>query len=243
MMKGEIISSFVPLLKAKNNRIPWRILPAWLLGNRLRILMYHSIAEDTLDIHAVSSMEFRRHMQALQSKQVVSLRVAMEYLQNGRPLNSVVVITFDDALLDFYTHAIPILREFGYPVSMFVPTGLVGGKAAWDGFDQTKPLMTWKQLEECQKWNISFGSHTASHAVLTACDNRSLRDELSNSLETLGDRLENVLPVLAYPGGFQDGRVRMAARQAGYRGGLGVSSRWGNGRESDLMQLRRERFH
>ena len=223
--------------------LPWRVLPSWLLDKRLHILMYHGVSDDLSDPHAMPPEEFHRQMQALQSKQVVSLHEGLEYLQDGSPLHNMTVITFDDALLEFYSNALPILQDFGFPITMFIPTGLVGGKAAWDSFDQSKPLMTWKQLEECQKGNVSFGSHTVNHAVLTKCDDVSLRNELAISLQTLRERLENVLPVLAYPGGFQDERVRMAARQAGYRGGLGVSSRWGNGRESDLMQLRRERFH
>ena len=204
--------------------------------------MYHSISDNPLDPHAIPPEEFRRQMQALQSKQVVRLCEGLEYLHDGSPLHNMTVITFDDALLDFYSNALPILQEFGYPITMFIPTGRVGGKAVWDSFDKTKSLMTWKQLEECQKGNVSFGSHTVNHAVLTECDDISLQNELAISLQTLRERLENILPALAYPGGYQDGRVRQAASMAGYACGLGVSSRWGNGHESDLMQLRRERF-
>jgi len=220
--------------------IPWRALPAWLRGNRLKILMYHGISSNLNDPHAISTKDFQKQMQFLRSKKVVSLAVGLKLLQSRHSLYDTYVITFDDALLDFYTQALPVLREFGYPVTMFVPTGLVGGKAIWDSYDKTKPLMTWQQLDECQQWNVSFGSHTLNHVRLTECDEVTQMNELTFSLQTLHDRLGNVIPALAYPGGYHNERVQDAARHAGYTCGLVASSRWGNGPESDLFQIRRQ---
>jgi peptidoglycan/xylan/chitin deacetylase (PgdA/CDA1 family) len=214
-----------------------------LLGSRLRILMYHSISENQCDPHAISPPEFERQMRFLQSAQVISLREGIKRLGEKRSVKNTWVITFDDALLDFYTTAMPILREFGYPVSLFIPTGLVGKGAVWDSYDKSKPLMTWEQLQECQRWQVGFGSHTVNHICLTECDEISLANELQLSLTTLQNNFENALPALAYPGGYHDARVREAASSAGYICALGASSHWGNGSESDLFQLRRERMN
>lgn len=223
--------------------IPWQSLPAWLAGKRLRILMYHSISENPGDPHAISPSEFKRQMRSLQAAHVISLEEGLECLEYRRPLKNIWVITFDDGLMDFYTTALPILREYGYPATVFVPTGLVGKSTVWDSYDKTKSLMTWHQMEECQQWNVTFGSHTANHARLTECNDEILMNELQISLQTLQNRLERVISALAYPGGYHDARVRQAARVAGYYCALGASSRWGNGPESDLFQLRRERFN
>lgn len=222
--------------------IPWHSLPAWLFGNRLRILMYHSISENPRDPHAISPLEFNRQMLSLQNAHVISLEEGLKYLKDKQSLRNVWAITFDDGLLDFHTIALPILREYGYPATMFLPTGLVGKSAGWDSYDKTKPLMTWTQLEECQQWNITFGSHTASHTKLTECTDEILMNELQTSLQTLKSRLKSVIPALAYPGGYHDDRVRQAVRAVGYHCALGSTSRWGNGSESDLFQLRRERI-
>jgi peptidoglycan/xylan/chitin deacetylase (PgdA/CDA1 family) len=103
--------------------------------------------------------------------------------------------------------------------------------------------MTWGQLEECQQWNITFGSHTTNHARLTTCNNEILIEELQSSLSILRARLDGVLPALAYPGGYNNIQVRQAVCASGYTCALGASSHWGNGYESDWFQLRRERFH
>jgi len=222
--------------------IPWSILPAWMMGKRLKILMYHSVSTNQLDPHAISPQEFSQHMRALQGKQVVSLEESLDLLHTGTSLHNTYVITFDDALLDFYMNAMPILKDFGYPVTMFVPTGLVGGKAIWDSYDKSKDLMNWKQMEECQQWNITFASHTVNHARLPECSDAVLMNELQTSLQMLKDNLGQVIHALAYPGGYHDTRVRQAAQRVGYNCALGASSRWGNGPESDLFQLRRVRF-
>lgn len=223
--------------------VPWQSLTAWLIGDRLRILMFHSISENPRDPHAISPAEFKRQMYSLQTAQVISLEEGLKRLRDQRPLKNVWVITFDDAIRDFYTTALPILENFGYPVTIFVPTGLVGKNAIWDSYDKSRPLMTWRQMEECQRWDVTFGSHTVNHARLTECNNEILMDELQISLQTLQNRLEHVIPALAYPGGYHDARVRQAARAIGFNCALGASSRWGNGPETDLLQLRRERFN
>jgi len=204
--------------------------------------MYHSITDNRGDPHAIPPAEFQKQMKALETKHVVSLSEAMDLLRSDRPLRNIYVITFDDAYLDFQTNALPVLREFGYPATMFVPTGLVGSCAVWDSFDKSKPLMTWKQLEECQQGNVAFASHTVTHARLTECSDAVLMDELQISLQMLEDNLDQVIPALAYPGGLHDERVRQAAQRVGYCCAFGAASRWGNGPESNLYQLRRQRF-
>jgi len=182
-------------------------------------------------------------MQLLQIKKVVSLQDGLQHMGAGNSLYNLYVITFDDALLDFYVNAVPILQEFGYPVTMFVPTGLVGQYARWDSYDNSKPLMTWRQMEECQQWNVTFASHTVDHVRLTECSDLTLIHELQISMYMLQTKLERVISALAYPGGYHDARIRQATSTVGYLYGLGASSRWGNGPESDFFQLRRQRFN
>ncbi len=215
--------------------LPWQSLPAWLAGNRLRILMYHSISENQRDPHAISPSEFKRQLQSLQSGQVVSLAEGLERLRTQQSLKNTWAITFDDGLLDFYTDALPLLREFSYPVTMFIPTGLVGKTAIWDSYDKSKPLLSWRQMEDCQRWNVTFGSHTIHHVRLTECTNTTLNDELKTSLRSLHENLQRVIEALAYPGGYYNAGICQAAKDAGYVCAVGAASRWGNGAEIEPL--------
>ena len=91
---------------------------------RVPILMYHSIGTD-LDSNRAPYYRtvtwadvFARHVQLLQSGayQVISLMQALAVLGGGLAVAKgriPVVITFDDGLRDYYTHAFPVLQSAG----------------------------------------------------------------------------------------------------------------------------------
>jgi peptidoglycan/xylan/chitin deacetylase (PgdA/CDA1 family) len=215
---------------------------SYLRGERLRILMYHSIVDNPRDPHAIRPAVFEAQMQALADEhcEIVSLDEGVRRLQKRESVQNAVAITFDDAYRDFLTTALPILERFGLPVTLFVPTGHVGGTAVWDSNDKTKQLMDWDELREAARRGVTLASHTISHPRLTECDDVQLHYELHNSLETLRSRAEKVCPALAYPAGAYGPREMQAASHAGYVCALGTSSRWGNGHDTDLFALRRE---
>lgn len=72
---------------------------------------------------------FERHMQYLHEQfRVISLQEMMERWNSGDwdKEESYCVVTFDDGWLDNYCYAYPILRKFGIPATIFLPTDFVG---------------------------------------------------------------------------------------------------------------------
>jgi len=53
---------------------------------------------------------------------------------------------------------------------------------------------------------------------------------------------EHAIPALDYPGGYYDPRVANWAARMGYVAALGAASRWGNGPETNLFTLSREKL-
>lgn len=99
-------------------------------AGRLRVLVYHRVgepeAEPDLDPGLISATpdEFRIQME-LVSKHYhpVSLHTVLAAHRGETCLPPrAVLITFDDAYLDFASQAWPILQDFGLPAVMFVPT-------------------------------------------------------------------------------------------------------------------------
>jgi len=96
----------------------------------LRILAYHRVAElrDTpaVDSRTVSATPegFAKQMKHLaRFYRVVSMPEVLEAVEKGRSLpKRAVLITFDDAYADFTEIAWPILKQFRFPATMFVPT-------------------------------------------------------------------------------------------------------------------------
>lgn len=92
-----------------------------------------------------------------------------------------------------------------------------------DGDPRSGPL-TWDHVREMSAAGIEFGSHSVDHPVLSRVDDEGLRREFTESRARIEEVTGRAVQVVAYPVGGPDafdGRVKAAAREAGYR--LGVS--------------------
>ena len=230
------------LMKDRQRLWVYRGLDAALLAHTV-ILMYHSIADNPKDPHAVHPEVFAAQMEQLASSgmRVVELERALRELSawDGKCR---VVISFDDAYCDFLANAAPVLRHYSFPAIVFAPTGLLGGSAAWDSYDKSKPLMDWDELGEVRRLGFDLAGHSVSHARLTECSDAELEREMCDSLGSLQARFDQIVPALAYPGGHFGPRERAAARRAGYVAAVGVTSRLANYPWTDLYALRRRKW-
>lgn len=108
------------------------------LRSRTLVLAYHHVGDagDTAPWVTTSRGRFAEQMAFLaENRMVLSMDQLLADLRQGRvPRGGGVVVTFDDAALDTYSIAIPVLRHHGMPAVLFVPTGLVGlpGSFWWD---------------------------------------------------------------------------------------------------------------
>src|SRR5947207_10345803 len=96
--------------------------------DRLLILGYHGIS--VLDEHEWNQTQymppgvFRSRLQQLQESRcaVLPLAEALTRLYKNDLPERAVAITFDDGLADFYTRAFPLIKEFDFPVSLYLTT-------------------------------------------------------------------------------------------------------------------------
>jgi peptidoglycan/xylan/chitin deacetylase (PgdA/CDA1 family) len=90
--------------------------------------------------------------------------------------------------------------------------------------------MSWAELEQLRDAGWEIASHTRSHPRLPQLDDEALAEELTGSRALLRELLGEAGRTLAYPYGDEDGRVRRAARAAGYEAAAGLRpgppSRW-----------------
>lgn len=103
------------------------------------ILMYHRVVPDeSMDPFrlgmCVQLGRFRDQMAFIREHfNVISMGEAMDRIASGKQLPpNALSITFDDSYLDFRDHALPALREVGFPATVFAVTGNEGCDFWWD---------------------------------------------------------------------------------------------------------------
>jgi peptidoglycan/xylan/chitin deacetylase (PgdA/CDA1 family) len=96
--------------------------------DRLLILGYHGISQDDEHIWNpelyMSPEQFQSHLEMIRDQgfTVLDLDEAVERMYAGTLPAKSLSITFDDGSVDFYRKAYPLIREAGYPVSLYLTT-------------------------------------------------------------------------------------------------------------------------
>lgn len=178
-----------------------------------RILGYHEISDTPSDpVHGVSVTAFRHQMDWLANH---GYSVAPVGQQPRHPRT--VGIVFDDGYLDTYTHAWPILREYGFTATVFLITSSVGKTLRWSQQEEAADLMTWQQAQEMVRDGIQFGSHSHTHPDLTRLSDQQLDHELQASRQAIESQLRIEVDLFSYPYSQTNKIVRQRVHAAGYR--------------------------
>jgi len=190
------------------------------------VLMYHRVADDgpeALAPYRVSTAAFERQLAYLQRYGYHGLDIDRFhdawFDKNLRPMpGKPVVLTFDDAYLDFYDNAWPLLKKYGFAATVFVPVDYVGGRAEWDS-DEGDParLMDWEQIAELQSQGVRFGSHGCSHTRLTQLSREEILADAKKSKETLELKLATPITSYCYPYATANAEIQRLIASAGYQ--------------------------
>jgi len=124
----------------------------YLNRGKLLILMYHRFS-DGEEEGKTSKRVFERHLAYLRRHyHPLSLSEAVErFSEYNLPARSV-VLTVDDGYGDFFDVAVPVLRKFDFPATIYVVTDFVG-QNGWIWTDKTRFL-----LSKADKGRFEFDS-------------------------------------------------------------------------------------
>ena len=209
-------------------------------GPRALVLTYHRIAsvpvvDPSRDDWNVPPATFERQIAALAaSAELIPLGALPGRLaQPGLPGRPLVALTFDDGFANVVTEALPILRRYAAPATLFVVTSAVGTGApmAFDRWgaanhDAVPPAAwrpaAWAELEAWVDAGQELGAHSHQHLNGRECSAAELDEEAGVSREVLTARFgEAAGRAYAYPyGSTRLGQVgpayRAAVEAAGY---------------------------
>ncbi len=151
---------------------------------------------------------------------VIRTRRLESFLLEGEPLPpKPVVIHFDDGYRSVYENALPVLREFGYPCAIFLPTRALDRRYG--------DFLTWKEVEELAREGVEFGVHGHGHSrVGTPAPGETLRDYASRVRSEFQKALDRFRAHgldsrwVAYPYGEYNDTVLEVCRELGFRLGF-----------------------
>jgi len=185
------------------------------------VLMYHRFAEDRFPSTSVRLEQFQAHLAYLAEHDytIWPLSRLAEALRENQPIPArTVVLTVDDAYRSVYEVAWPLLRERGWPMTVFVST-----EASNQG---RADVMSWAQMREMQQSGlVEFANHTHSHPHLPRRlegeDHEAWQARIRHEIDTAQEDLERHLGVkppmlFAYPYGEYDRSVAHIVSERGY---------------------------
>lgn len=177
------------------------------------VLMYHMIGNEPGNAAIMTEANLRIQMNYLRDHgyHPITMQELYDYVTKGAPLpEKPVCITFDDGYLDSYTIVYPLMKEYGFPWTLFLITDDVG-----------KPYnrMTWDQLREmANSHTVTIANHTLSHPKL---HNLATRAEKEKEIVEANKALKYQLGVdnvwLAYPYGDYDDEVIDICKKVGIK--------------------------
>ena len=188
-------------------------------GSGVTVLIYHRFGEDKYPSTNIAVDRFSQQLEFLSSNnyQVISLEQLVHSLNGGSRLpDRAVVITIDDGYRSVYTEAWPVLKQYGYPFTVFVYAKATENKH-WN-------YMTWDQVKEMKAAGVDFQNHGFAHDHLAFKPSEMNMDEykawiradLAVSTKILSEELKERPRFFAVPYGEYNETVLDEIRSFGY---------------------------
>ena len=183
------------------------------------VLMYHMIGDVPDNDAVLLESHFREQMQFLKDNgfHPISMDQLYDYVVDGKPVPvKPVVITFDDGYPDTYSVVMPIMKEYGYPCTVFIP--------AYDADQGTR--LTWQQIQEMKDAGMTIASHSYRHERLTDLSPRQVDEDVTRSQAELKERLGIVNEYFCYPYGRTDAAVQDVMKKHGIKLAVTMNPGW-----------------
>ena len=190
-------------------------------GVRVAVLGYHDFSEsEPQTAMRIHTSKFRKQMEALRQLgiTVISLDDFLAWKRGEKQIpQKSALLTFDDGWKSVYTDALPILKEFGYPFTLYLYKNYIdGGKKA----------LTTVMIKDLLKHGATLGSHSVSHpypGTIKAHRKKGehdldafLRKEMGESKRFIEAGFSCKIGTYAYPGGYVTEEMLPLADEFGY---------------------------
>jgi peptidoglycan/xylan/chitin deacetylase (PgdA/CDA1 family) len=175
----------------------------------------------------IMPQDFEKQMQELKDRgiTVIGMQDLLAWKRGEKSIPPrCAVLTLDDGWKSQYEVAWPILKKFGYPLTLFIYTEGVRGGHFGGG-----EAMTWEMLSEMRDAGVDIQAHSATHQDLRKPYDKVakkrlsppeyeqwLQNEIVGSKQLLEQKLGIKVNCFAVPYGFYNEHIKEVCRNAGY---------------------------
>jgi peptidoglycan/xylan/chitin deacetylase (PgdA/CDA1 family) len=204
-------------------------------GSFIPIVALHGIEPVAAGRWETSTENFNYLCATLKSLgyQTISLMDLYNYVSFGKALpEKPVILTSDDGYQSIYANAFPILKNYGFKMTVFLIDGFMGNSEAErrnNDFDKgvsavvTRPMLIWPEVMAMSNYGIEFGSHGITHSNLNQMSLEAAKNEMAASKADIEARLRKPCIFIAWPHDAVDGDLISLLPQLGYAGGIRYS--------------------
>jgi len=183
-------------------------------------LVYHKIdPRPELGITCIHPKQFEKQIGFLADQGYQFL--TLEKLVASKSVNpKALAITFDDGYRDIHKYALPILKKYNAPATVFIITDYIGKENTWDvnlGWIRYEHLND-REIDSLIDEGWEINSHGTSHCSLRGLAEEEIIRELSRSKTMLQERFRQPIRFFAIPFGNVNERIRRLAIKTGYQG-------------------------
>jgi biotin operon repressor len=150
-------ATFTPGREVVIPKRPWNPAGVEPRGYQLvPILCYHNLGPQTRGRLLMSASAFEEQMRYLKREgyHVITLKQFLDFAALRQQLpKKTAVLTFDDGWKSFKEYAYPILKELGFPATLFIYTDFIGARIA----------LSWPELKELAQEGYDIQAHSKSH--------------------------------------------------------------------------------
>jgi len=148
------------------------------------------------------------------------------------PPRGAVWLSFDDGFRECLTNVLPLVRKHNIPVTLFIPSGIIGGDGRFPWLlrpssittrsngraaDGIRHALTVSEIKDVARYpEVTIGSHTVNHTVTSGLSEDKIRFELGESKRQLEAWLGTSVKSFAFPVGRFDGREKALLAELGY---------------------------
>lgn len=211
---------------------------------------YHHVFDD-------ERKNFERQLKYLQNfGEFISLDDASTFLSGKVKMDGrYFCLSFDDGYRNLYYNMMPVTDKLNIPVIIYLPTDFIGLnennaedveklRANRPNNPKLLSFLNWAQCKEMLLHNVSFGSHTKTHANLKQLSSNEIEFELSTSKKIIEENLGIACKHFACPWGkvhinFEPSVTEPILKKLGYET-LTTTNRGKNFLNTNLFSIKRD---